>query len=109
MQHADHDTLWKAKSLVPSRFRDYVPARHPALRYGEWRPVWSEGETFAFIRETSDERILVAINRGKEPVTISASVETAAPQLLWGEVNITMEAGGLTLHNLGAWAGAVHR
>lgn len=31
---ADHDTLWKAKSLVPARFRDYVPARHPALRYG---------------------------------------------------------------------------
>ena len=31
---ADHDTLWKAKSLVPSRFRDHVPARHPALRYG---------------------------------------------------------------------------
>ena len=31
---ADHATLWKAKSLVPSRFRDYVPARHPALRYG---------------------------------------------------------------------------
>src|SRR3954470_2168544 len=31
---ADHDTLWKAKSLVPSRFCDYVPARHPALRYG---------------------------------------------------------------------------
>jgi hypothetical protein len=31
---ADHDTLWHAKALVPSRFRDYVPARHPALRYG---------------------------------------------------------------------------
>ena len=31
---ADHDTLWKAKSLVPARFGDYVPARHPALRYG---------------------------------------------------------------------------
>jgi hypothetical protein len=27
---ADHDTLWQAKVLVPSRFRDYVPA----LRYG---------------------------------------------------------------------------
>src|SRR5450631_363973 len=23
----------KAKELVPSRFRDFVPARHPALRY----------------------------------------------------------------------------
>jgi hypothetical protein len=31
---ADHDALWQAKALVPSRFRDYVPARHPALRYG---------------------------------------------------------------------------
>src|SRR4051795_12929079 len=30
---ADQDTLWQAKSLVPSRFRGYVPARHPALRY----------------------------------------------------------------------------
>src|SRR6202008_3516286 len=32
--NADHDTLWKAKVLVPPAFRGYVPARHPALRYG---------------------------------------------------------------------------
>ena len=31
---ADHDTLAQIKVLVPSRFGDYVPARHPALRYG---------------------------------------------------------------------------
>jgi hypothetical protein len=31
---ADHDTLWQAKSLVPSRFRDYVTARHGA--WGHW-------------------------------------------------------------------------
>jgi hypothetical protein len=31
---ADHDTLWQAEALVPSRFRGFVPARHPALRYG---------------------------------------------------------------------------
>lgn len=31
---ADHDTLWKAKVLVPAAFRGYVPARHPALRFG---------------------------------------------------------------------------
>src|ERR1700682_1742587 len=30
---ADHGTLANAKALVPSRFRDFVPARHPALRY----------------------------------------------------------------------------
>ena len=31
---ADHDTLWQVKILVPPAFRGYVPARHPALRYG---------------------------------------------------------------------------
>jgi hypothetical protein len=31
---ADYDTLAQIKLLVPARFRGYVPARHPALRYG---------------------------------------------------------------------------
>ena len=31
---ADHDTLAMAKALVPARFNGFVPARHPALRYG---------------------------------------------------------------------------
>jgi hypothetical protein len=31
---ADYQTLDIAKALVPSAFRGYVPARHPALRYG---------------------------------------------------------------------------
>jgi hypothetical protein len=31
---ADYETLAQAKLLVPARFRDYVPARHPAIRYG---------------------------------------------------------------------------
>ena len=31
---ADHEALAPAKQLVPAAFRGYVPARHPALRYG---------------------------------------------------------------------------
>jgi hypothetical protein len=31
---ADYETLAQAKLLVPQRFYGYVPARHPALRYG---------------------------------------------------------------------------
>ena len=31
---ADYDTLGQVMTLVPSRFRGFVPARHPALRYG---------------------------------------------------------------------------
>ena len=31
---ADYDTLARVTALVPPRFGGYVPARHPALRYG---------------------------------------------------------------------------
>jgi hypothetical protein len=31
---ADYDTLAQVTALVPPRFGGYVPARHPALRYG---------------------------------------------------------------------------
>jgi hypothetical protein len=31
---ADYETLAQVKLLVPSAFRGFVPARHPALRYG---------------------------------------------------------------------------
>jgi len=31
---ADYETLAQVKLLVPPAFRGYVPARHPALRYG---------------------------------------------------------------------------
>ncbi|AWM03847.1 DUF309 domain-containing protein [Bradyrhizobium amphicarpaeae] len=31
---SDDETLGLAKAMVPSAFRGYVPARHPALRYG---------------------------------------------------------------------------
>src|ERR1043165_6999434 len=31
---ADYETLDKGQALVASAFRGYVPARHPALRYG---------------------------------------------------------------------------
>jgi hypothetical protein len=31
---ADFETLARATALVPPRFRGFVPARHPALRYG---------------------------------------------------------------------------
>jgi hypothetical protein len=31
---ADYETLSRVAAQVPPRFRGYVPARHPALRYG---------------------------------------------------------------------------
>jgi predicted metal-dependent hydrolase len=33
-ERADSETLDQVKLLVPTAFRGYVPARHPAIRYG---------------------------------------------------------------------------
>ena len=33
-ERADFETLARVAALVPPRFNGYVPARHPALRYG---------------------------------------------------------------------------
>jgi hypothetical protein len=33
-ERADFETLSQVRALVPPRFNGYVPARHPALRYG---------------------------------------------------------------------------
>jgi hypothetical protein len=64
---ADHDTLWHAKALVPPRFRDYVPARHPALRYGIalndagyfWESHEVLGAVWAAAPQGGSERILL--------------------------------------------------
>src|SRR3954451_11062336 len=64
---ADQDTLWQAKSLVPPRFRGYVPARHPALRYAialnDHGYFWESQEVFealwAAAPQGGRERILL--------------------------------------------------
>jgi Maltogenic Amylase, C-terminal domain len=71
--------------------------------------VWLEGAAFAFLREAGNERILVALNRSKEPVIVSLPIAAVEPRILWGKVDIKESGGVLTIHNLGAWAGALIR
>ena len=64
---ADYETLAMAKALVPSAFRGYVPARHPALRYGlaltDRGYIWESQEVleevFAAAPQSGRERILL--------------------------------------------------
>jgi hypothetical protein len=66
---ADHDTLRKAKALVPAQFFGHVPARHPALRYGmklnDAGYFWESGEVleavWAAAPQNGRERILLRV------------------------------------------------
>jgi alpha-glucosidase len=45
--------------------------QHHALRVGSYRPVIAAGEVLLFVRECETERLLVALNLGREPVSVT--------------------------------------
>lgn len=44
---------------------------HPALALGDYEPMAAEGDLLLYVREYEDERILVALNLGDEPLSAS--------------------------------------
>src|ERR1700723_1787693 len=83
---ADHDTLWQAKVLVPSRFRDYVPARHPALRYGL---ALNDRGYFWEAQEILEAVWAAAPQGGRERILLRACIQIA-------NANLRLRVGKLT-------------
>jgi DUF309 family protein family protein len=75
---ADHDTLWQAKSLVPSRFRDFVPARHPALRYAI---ALNDAGYFWEAQEVLEALWAAAPQGGRERILLRACTQIANANL----------------------------
>src|ERR1700742_5257553 len=75
---ADHDTLWQAKALVPSRFRGFVPARHPALRYGI---ALNDAGYFWEAQEVLEAVWAAAPQRGRERILLRACIQIANANL----------------------------
>jgi len=78
---ADHDTLWQAKALVPSQFRGFVPARHPALRYGI---ALNDSGYFWESQEVLEAVWAAAPQGGRERILLRACIQIANANLrLW--------------------------
>src|SRR5450759_2342719 len=75
---ADHDTLWQAKALVPSRFRGLVPARHPALRYGL---ALNDAGYFWESQEILEAVWAAAPQGGRERILLRACIQIANANL----------------------------
>src|SRR3954453_24146119 len=91
---ADHETLAMAKALVPARFNGFVPARHPALRYGlglnDCGFFWESHEILEAVWGAAPQR-------GRERILLRACIQIAnanlklrmekfyAPSRLFGE------------------------
>jgi Domain of unknown function (DUF309) len=75
---ADHDTLWQAMALVPSRFQDFVPARHPALRYGI---ALNDAGYFWESQEILEAVWAAAPQGGRERILLRACIQIANANL----------------------------
>jgi Domain of unknown function (DUF309) len=75
---ADHDTLWQAMALVPSRFQDFVPARHPALRYGI---ALNDAGYFWEAQEILEAVWAAAPQGGRERILLRACIQIASANL----------------------------
>jgi hypothetical protein len=75
---ADHDTLRRVKTLVPSRFGGFVPARHPALRYGI---ALNDAGYFWESHEILEAVWAAAPQGGRERVLLRACIQVAHANL----------------------------
>ena len=75
---ADYETLAQAKLLVPSRFRGYVPARHPALRYGI---ALNDAGYFWESQEILETVWAAAPQGGRERILLRACIQIANANL----------------------------
>src|SRR5579871_1911374 len=71
---ADCETLAQVKLLVPAAFRGYVPARHPALRYGI---TLNDRGYFWEAREILETVWAAAPQGGRERVLLRACITIA--------------------------------
>src|SRR5258708_18697747 len=83
---ADHDTLWQAMALVPSGFQDFVPARHPALRYGI---ALNDAGYFWEAQEILEAVWAAAPQGGRERILLRACIRIA-------NANLRLRIGKLT-------------
>ena len=74
----DHETLWRAKALVPAQFFGFVPARHPALRYGI---ALNDAGYFWEAQEVLEAVWAAAPQGGRERILLRACIQIASANL----------------------------
>lgn len=74
----DHSLLNFFKRMIQLR------KAHPALRSGEFKTLYAQGEVLVYLRQTNGERFIIVINRSQSPYLLDIPVpNTLAEGSLW--------------------------
>jgi glycosidase len=91
---------------------------HDALRLGSFRTVLAKGDTYSYLREYGDERLLVVLNNGGAPASIVVPIGNAgvadgtsvaiafgpgeAPEVFRGAMKVDLPAVSGVVYSLGS-------
>lgn len=70
----DRPAEWDRNLLAYFKAAIALRHAHPVLRRGEFTPLYSQGNVFAFVRHGEGEPLLVALNVGNDAATVSVPV-----------------------------------
>jgi alpha-glucosidase len=78
------DSFRKDKGSLYWLYRRLIDIRrkHIALTEGSYKPLMASGDLLLFFRELRDERVLIALNMGPEPIALSFPDERLSGRVL---------------------------
>jgi alpha-glucosidase len=78
------DSFRKDKGSLYRLYRRLIDCRrkHVALTEGSYKPLMARGDLLLFCRELRDERLLIALNMGPEPIAVSFPDERFSKRVL---------------------------
>jgi glycosidase len=105
----DDEGAWDRRQLAITAELGALRRRQPALRHGDWTPLWREGNGLAYLRTHERERVVVALTRGEAPPPIRLELPDARPEILWGSGTVTAGSDGMVVEGLEHYGGLVVR
>ncbi len=75
----------------------HLRRQHPALRHGRYQQLHVTSELFAFLRESPEERIVVAVNAADQAATLPLSLPGAGPWTDLSDPQTPVSAGHVTV------------
>ena len=102
----DEDT-WDRRLLAITAELGMLRRHHPALRLGDWTPLWWEGDGFAYLRSHQSERLLVVLTRGNAIPPVRLDVSSTDPKVLWGAGAVAAGRDGISIEGVESYGGLV--
>ncbi len=98
---------WDQALLDQTRRLGRLRREYPALKGGDFSIVWTGDGALAFTRSDDDQRLLVVVNGGDEPIDIVAPITTERAMVVWGEADVTVEPLDVRVERVPPWSGVV--